>query len=134
MTFPRGFALIVSLFGGIFLVTPQAAAVEHPGSIGQDANCLGCHENKVSGKSVHSVMRSPCTVCHVTMTQGDMTTVSLSMPKTKICFACHQQAASSQLHTRAVKGLCVDCHDAHSSGRRMLLRDEVANLSGRRGK
>lgn len=52
-----------------------------------------------------------------------MTLVSLSMPKGKICFACHEQAAESQLHNPAVKGQCVECHDAHSSDRRMLLRD-----------
>jgi predicted CXXCH cytochrome family protein len=53
-----------------------------------------------------------------------MTQVSLSMPKGRICFACHEQAAESRLHNPAVKGQCVECHDAHSSERRMLLREE----------
>jgi predicted CXXCH cytochrome family protein len=53
-----------------------------------------------------------------------MTTVSLSMPKERICFACHEQAAASQLHNPAVKGQCVECHDAHSSDARMLLHAE----------
>ena len=72
------------ILAGILLSVVPVVAVEHPGSIGQDANCVACHGNKVSGKSVHSAMQSPCGVCHVTMTQGDMTTVSLSMPKGKI--------------------------------------------------
>jgi predicted CXXCH cytochrome family protein len=44
------------------------------------------------------------------------------MPKQKICFACHQESTALQEHVPAVKGQCVDCHDAHSSDRKMLLR------------
>ena len=50
-----------------------------------------------------------------------MTVMSLSMPKEKICFACHEQSAALSQHLPAVKGQCVECHDAHSSDRRMLL-------------
>jgi predicted CXXCH cytochrome family protein len=101
----------------------RATAVEHPGALDKNADCTSCHAKKVTGKSVHSVMSSPCTVCHVTLTQGDMTLVTLSMPKNKICFACHEEAASSRLHTPSVKGQCIECHDAHSSDYRMLLRE-----------
>ena len=106
------------------LVVPRVAAVEHPGSLAKDADCTSCHAKKVAGKFVHSAMASPCGVCHVTSTQGDMTVVSLSMPKNKICFACHQAASASRLHIPSVKGQCVECHDAHSSEYRMLLRED----------
>lgn len=99
-------------------------AVEHPGSLGKDADCTSCHAKKLMGKSVHSVMGSPCTVCHVTATQGDMTLVSLSMPKKRICFACHEEATAGRLHLSVVKGQCLECHDAHSSDGRMLLRQD----------
>ena len=112
-----------AVFAFVFASQP-VAAVEHPGSLGKDADCTSCHARKMTGKSVHSAMQSPCTVCHVTATQGDMTLVSLSMPKNKICFACHEQASASRVHTPSVKGQCVECHDAHSSDRRMLLRNE----------
>ena len=60
------------------------------------------------------------------MTQGDMTTVSLSMPKSKICSACHDQSAALRQHVPAVKGQCLECHDAHSSRYRLLLlRDDL---------
>jgi predicted CXXCH cytochrome family protein len=98
-----------------------AAATEHPGVLANDADCSSCHAKKVSGKSVHSAMATACTVCHVAMTQGDMTTMSLAMPKEKICFACHEQSAALRQHVPGVKGQCVECHDAHSSDRRMLL-------------
>lgn len=105
---------------------PTAWAVEHPGSVEKD--CLTCHMNKVTGKSVHSVMSSPCTVCHLMMTRGDMTTISLSMSKARICTACHDESAALRQHVPGVKGSCMECHDAHSSERRLLLLRDEAQL------
>lgn len=113
-------ALVVSLMLAAAL---PAHAVEHPGVLPRDPNCSTCHANKIRGRSVHSAMATSCTVCHLTSTQGDMTTLSLAMPKAQICFACHEKSAELQKHSPAVtKGTCLDCHDAHSSDRRMLLR------------
>ena len=47
----------------------------------------------------------------------------------KICFACHQESAALREHVPTVKGQCIDCHDAHSSDQKMLLR--VVALSSR---
>jgi len=99
-----------------------AWAVEHPGVLTIDADCSSCHAKKISGKSVHSAMSTSCTVCHVAKTQGDMTTLNLSMPKEQICFACHEKSAELGRHVPNAKGQCLDCHDAHSSDQRMLLR------------
>jgi predicted CXXCH cytochrome family protein len=120
------------LFAALLLVggVVRASAVEHPGVVPKDADCTSCHAAKVRGKSVHSVMATSCEVCHLTQTQGDMTLVMLSMPKQKICFACHQESAASRLHLPAVKGQCLDCHDAHSSERKMLLRVEALASQG----
>jgi hypothetical protein len=112
----------------LLLTCASSWAVEHPGIVSKDAECSSCHANKLVGKSVHSAMATTCTVCHVAATQGDMMTVSLSMPKEKICSACHNEPAAMRQHVPSVKGSCVDCHDAHSSDRKMLLRD-VALLS-----
>jgi predicted CXXCH cytochrome family protein len=51
-----------------------------------------------------------------------MTTLSLIMPREQICFACHEKSAELRQHTPVVQGRCVECHDSHSSERRMLLR------------
>lgn len=107
----------------------SASAIEHPGVVPKDAECASCHVSKLTGKSVHSAMATTCGVCHVTATQGDMMTVSLSMPKEKICSACHDESAALRQHVPSAKGTCVECHDAHSSDRKMLLR-EVALVSG----
>ena len=97
--------------------------VEHPGVVHQDDNCSSCHANKVRGRSVHSAMELPCTICHLARTQGDMTTLTLPMPKAKICSACHEEDMLLRKHSRTAKRQCLDCHDAHSSNQRMLLRE-----------
>jgi len=103
------------------LLCGLAGAVEHPGVVPRESDCVSCHAAKISGKSVHSAMNGSCGMCHVVMTHGDMTSVSLSMPKAKICSACHEESAALRQHLPAVKGSCVECHDAHSSSRKMLL-------------
>ena len=117
------FVVKASVYMFVILLLPTALmGVEHPGVVPKDAECTSCHTSKVRGKSVHSVMATSCDVCHVTQTQGDMTIVNLSMPKQKICFACHQESAALREHVPTVKGQCLDCHDAHSSDQKMLLR------------
>ena|SRR3974390_456375 len=118
-------AIEIVIAAMMFLATlagMPAMAIEHPGVVPKDANCSSCHTKKVSGKSVHSAMVISCTVCHLAMTQGDMTTVSLVLPKEQICFECHERSSALQQHSPAARGPCLQCHDAHSSDRRMLLR------------
>lgn len=115
--------LPVLLLGSVQVSAVDSRGVEHPGSIHADDNCSSCHADKSRGKSVHSAMALPCTVCHLAETQGDMTTLSLFMPKTKICFACHEQTLAVREHRPVANGPCLDCHDAHSSNRRTLLRE-----------
>jgi predicted CXXCH cytochrome family protein len=111
---------VVLVIACTLLWGPQASwAAEHPGLV--DKDCLACHAEKITGKSVHSAMDSPCSVCHVKTRQGDMTILSLSMPKSQICSACHDEPAALRQHVPAVKGQCLECHDAHSSRYRLLL-------------
>jgi predicted CXXCH cytochrome family protein len=111
----------------VFLLVLAAPtwAVEHPGVLSKNAECPSCHTKQISGKSVHSAMATSCTVCHVAKTQGDMTTLSLAMPKEQICFSCHEKSAALKQHVPVVNGACVDCHDSHSSDQRMLLLEAV---------
>jgi predicted CXXCH cytochrome family protein len=112
----------------LLLLLPTAAkarTIEHPGILHKEDNCSSCHGDKIRGKSVHSAMEIACTICHQAQTQGDMTTLQLSLPKEEICFSCHEKTMMLREHPKAVRRLCVDCHDAHSSSRRMLLRDPL---------
>ncbi len=117
------------LFASLLLAgIAPASVVEHPGVIPKDVQCTTCHAAKVRGKSVHSVMASSCDVCHITQTRGDMVLVMLSMPKQKICFACHEESAARLQHKTSAKGLCLDCHEAHSSERQSLLRVDALTV------
>lgn len=78
---------------------------------------------------MHSAMTLSCTVCHLARTQGDMTTLMLLMPMPKICYACREETSSLREHRPVVKGPCLDCHEAHSSNRRALLRESSAALA-----
>jgi predicted CXXCH cytochrome family protein len=122
-----GFPSLILL--SVLVPAIHVAAVEHPGTIAKDAECSSCHTAKISGRSVHSAMESPCTVCHIAATQGDMTTMSLLMPKDKICYACHAQSAALTQHVPGSKQQCLQCHDAHSSKWRMLLRADAVPAS-----
>lgn len=106
----------------LWTLPTQASPVEHPGSLHESDDCSTCHVDKTRGKSVHSAMTLSCTICHLASTQGDLTRLNLIMPKEQICFACHEKSAELRQHTPRVNGSCVDCHDAHSSDRPMLLR------------
>jgi len=112
--------LLVLAFSGA-----EVLAVEHPGTIHENDNCTACHVAKTTGKSVHSAMSISCTVCHLAQTRGDLTTVTLLMPKEKICSACHDTSAELRKHQVKAKGFCLECHDAHSSDHRLLLREEA---------
>jgi predicted CXXCH cytochrome family protein len=117
-----------ALIGSLLLLLAaamHASAVEHPGSLSKDANCSSCHADKTRGKSVHSAMAISCTVCHLVKAEGDLTMMNLAMPKEQFCSACHEKSEELQQHKPAVKGQCLDCHDAHSSSRRLLLREQA---------
>jgi len=119
------FLCVPLLLGTMRASVVENRGVEHPGVLHQDDNCSSCHADKTTGKSVHSAMAMSCTACHLAQTQGDMTTLTLTMPKEQICFACHEKAKESQLHSPSVKGECLDCHDSHRSNRPMLLREQA---------
>jgi predicted CXXCH cytochrome family protein len=116
-------ALAPVLLLGTRVSAVDSRGVEHPGSVHADDNCSSCHAEKSRGKSVHSAMELPCTSCHLAQTNGDMTTLTLLMPKPKLCFACHEETWSVGQHRPVTKRPCLDCHDAHSSNQRMLLRE-----------
>src|SRR5579863_1752856 len=93
----------------LLVAAAPSAAVEHPGVLPKDASCSSCHANKIEGKSVHSAMALPCTVCHLTETKGDMTMLNLFAPKATICFACHEKSAPPPRHSADSKAGCVEC-------------------------
>ena len=117
---------------GFLLLTLALAlpvvASEHPVKLDKDADCASCHEDKTKGKAVHSAIAMGCTTCHEVKTEGETTNVNLTAPKEQICFNCHEKSNDPTLHAPYEKGLCVDCHDPHTSDHLKQLRQEVNPL------
>ena len=104
-----------------------AVAADHP-ELPQGSECLSCHAEKTKGESVHFDFTHACTVCHAVSIADGKTTITLVLPKEKICYTCHEKAAMDKVSF--MKGECVSCHDPHNSERLHLLR---ANLSPSEG-
>ncbi len=118
---------IVSLLLLVFARGMHAQAVEH-NALRPDANCSSCHGDKTNGKVVHSAMALGCAVCHRVIADAETASVDLTMPKEQLCFTCHQKSGEEYQHLPYAKGLCVSCHDPHSSNYPMHLRAEVNTL------
>ena len=106
----------------------RAAAAEHPVKLEKDADCATCHEDKTKGKSVHTAIAMGCTTCHDVKTEGDTTTVNLVSPEQELCFTCHEKSKEKVLHGPYAQGLCVACHDPHTSDFPKQLKADTQDL------
>jgi len=112
--------LLFQAIGFLFLLAAAPAfAADHP-DIPKGSECLSCHVEKTKGQSVHFDFTQACTVCHVVKVDDGKTSISMVLPKEKICYSCHEKAAMDK--SPIMKGECVSCHDPHNSERLYLLR------------
>jgi predicted CXXCH cytochrome family protein len=122
------------------LTVVPAFAVKHPVTLDpktDSATCIGCHEDKAKGKSVHSAIAIGCTACHEVRTNRDITHIKLTTATPyKLCLSCHADKDATQIkghvHPPAVRD-CLKCHDPHTSDNKdQLLKatsgDEKENL------
>jgi predicted CXXCH cytochrome family protein len=109
----------------LFLLVGSSFASNHPAITGHNANCALCHSDMTKGESVHSQGELACNLCHSARPDGDKAEMGLTEPEGQLCFACHERSAMQQHVSSAPKKECLDCHDAHRSGRAMLLRRDV---------
>ena len=113
---PSLFLLRTAIF--LVVLSPVAAiAVDHP-EIPNGSECLSCHGEKAKGQAVHFDFANACNVCHVVHVADGRTSITLILPKEKICYSCHEKAAIDQVPY--MKGECISCHDPHSSARPYL--------------
>lgn len=118
---PSLFLLRTAIF--LVVLSPVAAiAVDHP-EIPNGSECLSCHGEKAKGQAVHFDFAHACNVCHVVHVADGRTSITLILPKEKICYSCHEKAAIDQVPY--MKGECISCHDPHSSARPYLLHAHV---------
>jgi predicted CXXCH cytochrome family protein len=118
-------ARLIGGVAGLFLFllyAPNVFAADHP-ELPKASECLSCHAEKTKGQSVHFDFANSCTDCHAVRVEDGKTTISLVLPKEKICYSCHEKAAMDAVPY--MKGECVSCHDPHNSERLHLLKANV---------
>ena len=119
---------IVSALGfaaGLWLALASGApafAADHP-ELPKASECLSCHAEKTKGLSIHFDFAQSCTVCHAVSVADGKTSITLVLPKEKICYSCHEKAAMDAVPY--MKGECLSCHDPHNSARPHLLKANV---------
>lgn len=116
--------------GCLLLLAVVARAGEHPVPLEkgfEPAQCVSCHEDKATGKAVHSAIAMGCTACHEVQT-GEPTTIDLVAPKQELCLTCHTASEEPVKHPPYGQGLCSFCHDPHTAGFTNNLRAATNDL------
>ncbi len=119
----------------VFVFAGRVSAKEHPVPLDPKADaatCLGCHEDKTKGKSVHSAIAMGCLSCHEVRVNRETTRVKLiTATPYKLCLTCHADKDATQIkgqvHPPAVRD-CLTCHDPHTSdNKNQLLKDTTGD-------
>ena len=125
----------ISIIVLVSALTAAAWAGVHPVPLdpkADPATCAQCHEDKSTGKSVHSAIAMGCTSCHEIRVKKDVTRLKFVTTTTvALCITCHADKKASDLkgkiHPPAVRD-CVKCHDPHSSdNKNQLHKPEVGD-------
>jgi predicted CXXCH cytochrome family protein len=118
-----GFFWIVRFMAVVVLISAsQAFAAKHPVPLdpkAESSTCLQCHEDKTTGKAVHSAIALGCLSCHEIRNNKDATYVKLiTTTPSALCITCHSDKDASTLkgtvHSPAVRD-CLRCHEPHAS-------------------
>src|SRR5438477_33744 len=79
----------------------NAAAAKHPVPLDATtdaATCIGCHQEKATGKSVHSAIAMGCTSCHEIRVNKDVTRVKLiTTTPSSLCLTCHAEKNAAEI-------------------------------------
>jgi len=85
--------------------------------------CVSCHKLDFEGAEwVHGPVASEgCWICH--SPHQSAYPFLLDAPAKEVCFRCHEERAvmKNEAHQDVAAG-CLDCHDAHASQRKFLLK------------
>lgn len=128
MTDPLRPLLVTTVLAGALALAPHAAGQGAPDELPEDVSCIECHEDRVTGESIHMPAASDCTTCHE---QVDATrhAFTLAMPAEELCGTCHEDTAKgTNVHFPVAEGACTSCHDAHASKHESLLKSGEQEL------
>lgn len=117
-TFIVVLAVAASVAIGGAVRTSQAAEVD----------CLMCHPDLSSGKSVHAAVNMGCAICHSGVDAGDIphkfsAPKGLSAEQPDLCYGCHDKKKfyGPTIHAPVGIGSCTGCHNPHRSDNAKLL-------------
>ncbi len=103
------------------LTSSNAYAGMHPIRVAPDANCVECHADHADGAYVHAPVKQGCLACHTISNREDAAYILLKPAKTVICLNCHQAEEPPRTHFPYGSGMCLRCHNPHTSNDSRLL-------------
>ncbi|PIY29104.1 MAG: hypothetical protein CO105_05310 [Comamonadaceae bacterium CG_4_9_14_3_um_filter_60_33] len=100
-------------------------------------DCLYCHRPMTMNKTVHAAVHMGCPTCHENLDVRRVPHLNKGpFPKglraevPALCISCHEQALfeGNMVHAPVNTGLCLECHNPHSSNYPGLLKKKPAAL------
>ncbi len=110
--------ILVALFVLLLPSESRADIRKHPVFLPANVDpskCLDCHNDKATGKYVHTAISMGCTACHTVANVQGATYVVLSSPPNQLCLTCHTLSTDPVQHSPYKEGNCVFCHSPHAS-------------------
>lgn len=102
-----------------------------------DVDCLMCHEDLTKKKVVHPAVQMGCPICHSAIDATDIPhkktnkiSKGLSSEVPDLCYGCHDNKIfeGKDIHPPVMGGMCLSCHNPHSTDSPKLLISEAPSL------
>jgi len=102
-----------------------------------EVDCLKCHEELTKKKVVHAAVQRGCPTCHSAIDAADVPhkktntiTKGLSSKVPDLCYGCHDKKMfeGKDVHPPVMGGMCLSCHNPHSTDSPKLLVAEAPLL------
>ncbi|MDD5029984.1 MAG: cytochrome c3 family protein [Rhodoferax sp.] len=102
-----------------------------------EMDCLYCHRTMTKKKVVHAAVHMGCPSCHDNLDVSRVPHLNkgpfakgLRAEVPALCISCHEQALfeGNMVHAPVNTGLCLDCHNPHTSNYPGLLNMKPASL------
>ncbi len=118
----------------VVLVMTSSFSVAQEDLEQQNCTGLGCHNNIMIHKNIHSPVEDGCDFCHEPSDKTHPDSVgpefTLVSQVLELCEACHDPISNPEkAHEPVVSGECLICHSPHSSSNEgLLLKEKIADL------
>jgi predicted CXXCH cytochrome family protein len=96
--------------------------------------CLKCHVKLKEPKNIHAPLSMGCEACHKAVEGKNHPeqkgSIILSQPIPTLCFNCHEESKlkGKIIHAPVASGMCLACHEPHSSQFSKLLKSDPKEL------